>query len=679
MLCGCRYIYPTTRMKRLLAILSLLYSLLYVCHAETVTNNNQRFKVIIGFSSNKHKESFLNTSSIALLQRQQQQEENKIHEFNLISAISMEITENQWKELEQDPNVLYVEKDGQVQRIKPVKPRNEDEDDNDDDDDDSSIQSRSKRRRRRRMITDDQEYNMLRKVQGDVPLPISETEEDCLIHVCIVDTGLLVDHFDIPYSRNKPSQLKGAQFELPQGQFWYNPLAMDDHGTAVAGIMIAEGGEGGGGNEDNVGSVGVIPNGPNESKVCLLIARIFEDYTGYTSIEAAMKGVEWCASQKANVINLSLSSTQSYFSEQALYQQLYNDGILIVAAAGNDGTNDYHYPASYTSTISVASIDDDKTRSWFSQSNDEVELTAPGNMVWTSGGGETDDFDVQIMKIIVNGKTMNSYLMDNNDAALGFELPTPTPVVDCEDGQTVCQGMNGNVCLIQRGTISFQEKAVNCEQGGGIMALIYNNQGDDEDDAFLGTMSQFNSLTIPVFSLSKSDGLFIKSRLPTTVTGATVFGGVGYYTGTSFAAPYVSAIAAKIWAARPQCTNEQVREALIKSALPITDQANTKIPNNHYGYGLVQAVDAYNYIMDNFDWPCGGTPPTPNPTLSPSSSPSGEPSTEPSMEPSLEPSFKPSTEPSTEPSMEPTSTSLSPKSFHLSSLILFLVLLLMLL
>jgi hypothetical protein len=64
--------------------------------------------------------------------------------------------------------------------------------------------------------------------------------------------------------------------------------------------------------------------------------------------------------------------------------------------------------------------------------------------------------------------------------------------------------------------------------------------------------------------------------------------------------PFVSAIAAKIWAANPHCSNKEIREALIQSALPLPLGDSTNVPNNEFGYGLVQAVDAFQYIANNF-------------------------------------------------------------------------------
>ena len=68
---------------------------------------------------------------------------------------------------------------------------------------------------------------------------------------------------------------------------------------------------------------------------------------------------------------------------------MYNNDVLLIAAAGNSGTSDYTYPASYQAVISVASIISNKERSSFSQCNNQVELSAPGSSIYSTvpGGG----------------------------------------------------------------------------------------------------------------------------------------------------------------------------------------------------------------------------------------------------------------------------------------------------
>jgi serine protease len=69
--------------------------------------------------------------------------------------------------------------------------------------------------------------------------------------------------------------------------------------------------------------------------------------------------------------------------------------------------------------------------------------------------------------------------------------------------------------------------------------------------------------------------------------------------GTSMACPHVAGAAAKIWAARPQCTNKQVWEALEKTALDLGSPGR----DNSFGHGLVQVKSAYE-VRQN----CGTMP-----------------------------------------------------------------------
>src|SRR5258707_975021 len=64
-------------------------------------------------------------------------------------------------------------------------------------------------------------------------------------------------------------------------------------------------------------------------------------------------------------------------------------GSVVVAAAGNDGSSVLDYPAGYPEVVSVAAVDDRGARAWFSNSNADVEIAAPGVDVLSArlGGG----------------------------------------------------------------------------------------------------------------------------------------------------------------------------------------------------------------------------------------------------------------------------------------------------
>jgi subtilisin family serine protease len=136
----------------------------------------------------------------------------------------------------------------------------------------------------------------------------------------------------------------------------------------VAGTIAATKGNG-------VGVVGVAPG------VDLFIARVFDDSCHWAYASSLIDALNRCTSGGADIVSMSLGCTGTYCrstAEQAAYDQAYANGVLSIAAAGNDGTGNFSYPASYGSVVSVAAVDSSGTVASFSQKNDQVELAAPG-------------------------------------------------------------------------------------------------------------------------------------------------------------------------------------------------------------------------------------------------------------------------------------------------------------
>jgi thermitase len=114
------------------------------------------------------------------------------------------------------------------------------------------------------------------------------------------------------------------------------------------------------------------------------------DGSGDTSDVAAC--IEWAHSQGAKVISLSLGGPPTNTlraAVKAAWDGGGRAGSVVVAAAGNDGSSAPDYPAAYAEAISVAAVDDSGGHAWFSNSNDDVELAAPGVDVLSAklGGG----------------------------------------------------------------------------------------------------------------------------------------------------------------------------------------------------------------------------------------------------------------------------------------------------
>jgi hypothetical protein len=90
---------------------------------------------------------------------------------------------------------------------------------------------------------------------------------------------------------------------------------------------------------------------------------------------------------------MSLGTDYSSSSLEAACNRAYDSGILLVAAAGNDGNSDgtgdsVDYPANYDSVIAVTSITSSDSRSSYSSTGSAAELAAPGAIIKSTVPGE---------------------------------------------------------------------------------------------------------------------------------------------------------------------------------------------------------------------------------------------------------------------------------------------------
>lgn len=378
--------------------------------------------------------------------------------------------------------------------------------------------------------------------------------------VCIIDSGFDLGHEDLPSS----SQVSGTN-DSGTGN-WYEDGS--GHGTHVAGTISAI--------NNDVGVVGVLPNG----QVGLHIVKVFDDSGSWGYSSDLVAALDVCQQNDADVVNMSLGGGRASKTEENAFADAFANGVLSIAAAGNDGSTQKSYPASYDGVVSVAAIDSDKNLADFSQRNDQVELAAPGVAVRSTvpmGTGTQED-------LTVGGDAYDAATMEGSPSAEG-----QGSLMDCGLGDTTCDAQ-GQVCLIERGDISFADKVQNCEAGGGVGAAIYNN----ESGIVQGTLG--DAVTgIPSVGISQADGQELLGRLGETSFVATGEGNYANFNGTSMASPHVAGVAALVWSHHSSCTTQEIRDALAATA----EDLGASGRDNEFGHGLVQAANAVDYITAN--------------------------------------------------------------------------------
>ncbi|UAA40638.1 S8 family serine peptidase [Paraneptunicella aestuarii] len=184
--------------------------------------------------------------------------------------------------------------------------------------------------------------------------------------VCIIDTGYSLGHEDLP------TDVTGQANNSQVGS-WNNDG--HGHGSHVAGTIA--------GLDNTVGVVGVYPDAD------LHIVKIFNDSGSWTSASDLITGMQQCADAGANVISMSLGGGAASTAEETAVNNLVSQGILLIAAAGNDGNSTMSYPASYDGIMSVAAVDSSSNVASFSQYNSQVEIAAPGVAVNSTLPGNT--------------------------------------------------------------------------------------------------------------------------------------------------------------------------------------------------------------------------------------------------------------------------------------------------
>jgi serine protease len=197
------------------------------------------------------------------------------------------------------------------------------------------------------------------------------------IVVAVIDSG-------VAYTTRGPTRpapdLEGATFVSPHDFIWDDdlPVDLDGHGTHVTGTIAQRTG-------NDLGVAGMAFN------VAIMPVKVlsgpWDEALGAPNVGTSAtlaEALRYAADHGAKVINLSLGGEGESDAERDALNYAISKGAVILAAAGNDGEigSPESFPAGFATEIrglmAVAALDFNLERAVYSNSNDYVEISAPG-------------------------------------------------------------------------------------------------------------------------------------------------------------------------------------------------------------------------------------------------------------------------------------------------------------
>ncbi len=189
------------------------------------------------------------------------------------------------------------------------------------------------------------------------------------VKVAVIDTG-------IDYTHSELNDYYCGGYDFVNGD--NDPMDDHWHGTHCAGIIAAE--------DNGIGILGVAP------EVDLYALKVFNS-EGSSSLSSIVAAIDWAIDNDIQIISMSLGMDYNSSTLGAACNRAYDSGILLVAAAGNDGNSSgtgdsVDYPANYDSVIAVTATSSLDSRPSYSSTGPAAELAAPGAIIKSTVPGE---------------------------------------------------------------------------------------------------------------------------------------------------------------------------------------------------------------------------------------------------------------------------------------------------
>ena len=259
---------------------------------------------------------------------------------------------------------------------------------------------------------------------------------DANIIVAVTDNAIQINHPDLV---NKVV----AGRDVVDNDNDPSPCGGNDgfHGSHVSGTVGAE-------SNNNLGVASIGYN------ISVMPIKIGNCSTG--ALTGGYDGVIWATDNGADAINMSWGGGGVSTYGQNVCNYAWDNGVILIAAAGNDGTNEQFYPAAYNNVVSVAATTSGDAKSSFSQYGTWIDIAAPGSQILSTNEGTSYQMS--------QGTSMASPMVAGLVGLMISHAPSATPqdIIDCLlSSADNIDGANGNyINQLGSGRINAEEALI---------------------------------------------------------------------------------------------------------------------------------------------------------------------------------------------------------------------------
>jgi subtilisin family serine protease len=209
------------------------------------------------------------------------------------------------------------------------------------------------------------------------------TKGDPSIRIAVLDTGVNPDHRELKGKVERRMDFVNLN-GLDTSSFLVDVKGYDDwpedvvgHGTHVSGILAAQGLD---------MDEGVCPECRILAVRVLATMKSGDRLVGAGIVDNINTGIKWAVDNGADIINMSLGirHTGGGLPHEEVIRYAIQKNVTIVAASGNDGTDQKYYPGALPGVIAVGAVNADGEVAGFSSYGANIMVVAPGMNVYSS-------------------------------------------------------------------------------------------------------------------------------------------------------------------------------------------------------------------------------------------------------------------------------------------------------